>query len=185
MVERWYAVRTDPRSEDLASQALTRYGVENYLPKARFATARYGYRLTPIFPGYLFVKWDEDFEQTLRFGHSTRCIGWVNFGGVIPNIPDQIMAELSAKVESLNTADGLWQMFREGEMVQLTSNGIDSIAEVLESPRSPDTLATVLFQFMGRLVKAKVPWEDITPMEMSDSPRIRTRGTRGNGRRIQ
>ena len=94
------------------------------------------------------------------------------------------MTELSAKVESLNATDGLWRMFREGETVHLTSNGIDSIAEVLESPRSPDTLATVLFQFMGRLVKAKVPWEDITPMEISDSPYMRTRGTRGRGRRV-
>ena len=183
-MDSWYVVTTDPRSEDVASQALTREGISNYLPKVKSTTGGHAPKLVPIFPGYLFVKCDKDSQHALKFGQSTKCIGWVNFEGFVPAIPEEFMIELSARLESINDSEGLWRKFREGETVQLSSNGIDSIAEILEPPRSSEAPATVLFRFMGRLVKAKVPWEGIRPMEMINSECIRTRGTRGKGRRI-
>ena len=67
-----------------------------------------------------------------------------------------------------------------GEQVRVVSGNIETLAEVLQEAKSPDAKATVLMQFMGRLIQAQVPWEDLRPVDdnppqMPALPR-RTRG---------
>ena len=126
-------------------------------------------------------------RPSLDFSPHTTC--WVSFGGVIPSIPDRVVSEVAERVSQINNDDGgLWRRFKPGEKVRIVSNSVESLAEVVDAPKSPQDRVKVLMQFMGRLVSAQVPWGDISPVEGETSPTVSQRPprrTRGKGRWIR
>jgi transcriptional antiterminator RfaH len=186
MVSNWYVARTQPRAESLAASELGRDGLEVFFPriKAQGATTR-GLD-APLFPGYLFVRFDPEAEgwPTLRPAH--RMLGWVSFGGEVAWLPHQIVGELMERVKSINQEGGLWQRFQCGQKVRVVGNNFDSLAEVVEETRSPQGRAKVLLQFMGRLVQAQVPYVNLQPVEtMPVETHPPPRRTRGGGRWVR
>ena len=69
-------------------------------------------------------------------------------------------------------------------LVGIRTRGVP-LAEVLQEAKSPDAKATVLMQFMGRLIQAQVSWEDLRPVD-DDPPQMPAlpRRTRGGKRWI-
>lgn len=186
MAFRWYVVRTEPRAEYLAAGGLERDGFEIYLPRVISPQLRLGHSDTPLFPGYLFVRCDPEGEgwPSLRLGH--RVSGWVSFGGIVPSIPDELVADLMVRVDAINATKGLWRRFRPGEQVRVVSKALEGLAQVVEEAKSPQARALVMLQFMGRLVQTRVPWADLQPVQ--DQPREKLRAprrTRGGGRWIR
>ena len=88
----------------------------------------------------------------------------------------------------MNRADGLWTQFRPGEKVLVVSGKMESLAEVLEEPKSPEARVRVLLDFMGRRVSALVPWHNLRQVQgdAADGPiGRRRRRTRGGGRWVR
>jgi len=186
MARSWHVLRTEPRAEYLAADLLAEDGLEVYFPRVKAPEQRTGHDDTPLFPGYLFLKFDPLTEVWPSFRSGHRVSGWVSFQGMIPAVPDDIMTELKQTVESLNSGNGLWQRYRQGEKVRVVSNNIDSLAEIVEEARSPQGQAKVLMNFMGRIIHAQVPWTDLRTIiaQTDEKPRL-PRRTRGKGRFIQ
>ena len=113
-------------------------------------------------------------------------IGWVSFGGDIPSLPDNTVAELMEHWEAVNRQGGLWRRFRPGEKVRVVSHSLEGLAEVVKEAKSPHSRVQVLLQFMGSLVRAHVPWENLQPIEdrLEEKPRP-PRRTRGRGRWVR
>lgn len=58
---RWYAIQTKPKRESSVQAALDRTGIEVYCPRVRRAHGRAdrkSWHETPLFPGYLFARFD-------------------------------------------------------------------------------------------------------------------------------
>lgn len=174
---KWYVARTEPRLEHLAEARLKRDGFQIYLPKIRSSTLKSGNNLVPLFPGYLFLKVDQEIAQIKP---SYRLLGWVNFNGETPWIPDIIMDQLKSRVEEINGQGGLWRQFKTGDKVEVVSGNIQCQGEVIQDGKSANTRVQVLLQFMGRLLQAQIPRECLWPIseqpEASISPPRRTRG---------
>ena len=179
----WYVVRTESRSEYLASKELEADGVEVFFPRVKTRHPRIGHVDAPLFPGYIFVRCNPEVNGWPLLQARHRVSHWLSFGGVVACVPDEVMAEVVQRMDGMNIGQGLWRKYLPGEKVQIVSNGIESLAEVLEEAKSPQAQATVLFEFMGRLVQAKVPWEDIRPTDNQNQ--WRPRRTRGKGRWIR
>jgi transcriptional antiterminator RfaH len=186
MAFRWYVLRTEPRAEYMAAGELGRDGFEIFFPRVLSPQPRLGHADTPLFPGYLFLRCDSEGEgwPSLRLGH--RVSGWVSFGGIVPSIPDELVAELMGRVDSINATNGLWRRFRPGERVRVVSKTLESLAQVVEEAKSPHARALVLLQFMGRVVEARVPWADLQPVQDQPLEKLRVpRRTRGGGRWVR
>jgi transcriptional antiterminator RfaH len=60
---RWYVAQTLPHKEELASRNLARQNFQSFLPRYR-ATRRHARKrydvLAPLFPGYIFIRFDPD-----------------------------------------------------------------------------------------------------------------------------
>ena len=183
---RWYVARTEPRAEFLAASELSRDGIEVFFPRITALHPRMGHPDTPLFPGYLFVRFDPESEGWPSFRPIHRILGWVTFGAEVPWLPDRVIGELRERVDAIDRDGGLWQRFQRGQMVRVVGHNLDSLAEVIEEARSPQGRAKVLLQFMGRLVKAQVPWENLRPAQ---APPVEThrapRRTRGGGRWVR
>jgi hypothetical protein len=115
-------------------------------------------------------------------------IGWVEFDGVVPTVPDELIKELRKRIDAINGEGGYWKRYKPGEQVRVSTGKIDSWAEVLEEPRSAESRVKVLLRFMGRLVQARVPWHDLQPMDSNWAAQYferPARRTRGKGRWIR
>ena len=185
MALRWYVARTEPRAEFLAAKELNRDGYEVFSPRVRAYRPLVELREAPLFPGYLFLRCDPESDGWPVFRPGHRVLGWVSFGNQVPSIPDQVVQELVERLNGIDTAGGLWRRFSPGELVQVLSGTLDSFAQVVEAPKSPEGRAKVLMEFMGRLVQAQVPWQNLRPVENSEMEKQRLpRRTRGKGRWI-
>jgi transcriptional antiterminator RfaH len=184
----WHLVRTKPMSEYLAALALERNGYELYFPLVQTPRPRSGHADTPLFPGYLFIRQDRNGSGLPAINRIAGLIGWVQFDDVVPTVPDAVIAELVRRVGAINQTGGHWRRYRPGERVSVNWGSTESLAEVLEEPQSPESRVSVLLDFMGRLVRARVPWQDLHPAS-DDSARFNggrpPRRTRGNGRWVR
>lgn len=188
MTQGWYLVRTKPMSEYLAAAALERDGYELCFPRVQSPRPRTGHTDTPLFPGYLFVHQDRNGSGLPAINRISGLIGWVRFDDVVPTVPDEVITGLERRVEAINRGGGHWRRYQPGERVRVVSGKMESLAEVLKEPSSPQSRVSVLLEFMGRLVPARVPWQDLRRIEDDSAYAQRARPprrTRGNGRWVR
>ena len=188
MTRTWHVVRTKPRSEYRAAAALEREGFEFFLPLIQTLRPQGGYTKAPLFPGYIFLRHDWENQEWPSVRALPGIFGWLRLGGVVPSVPDEVITGLVQRSEAINRGGGLWTRFRRGQRVRVVSDNIDSFAQVLEEPASPEVRVRVLLHFMGRMVSAQVPWSNLQPVRESedeDDPDRARRRTRGGGRWIR
>ena len=186
---KWYVARTKPLAEYATRDSLQAAGVEAFLPCTPMRPNRWGHPDAPMFPGYLFLKYDFEMRGWDRLHRIPQPVRLVAFGGVPPPVSNEIIDELVQRVEAYNGRGGLWTRFRPGQRVRVTSGPVESLAQVVEESKSPRDRVKVLMEFLGRIVEAKVPWHDVWPVGTQDSPtadwnKRPARRTRGNGRWI-
>lgn len=186
--QRWYVIRTNPQSEHIAAASLEREGLSVFFPEIRRTLPRENCKLTPMFPGYIFLRCEVSKIDCPPIHLLPGISGWVRFGGISPPVPDKVMISLMKLVETINSGEGLWNKYKSGEIVRVVSANMDSLAQVIDEPRSPQDRIRVLLQFMDRLVPTQVAWQDLRPLgleqDTDDKARL-SRRTRGRGRWIQ
>ena len=186
---RWYAARTRPLAEYVVRGHLETAGFGVFLPCGQTRTPRPGHQDAPLFPGYLFLRYDLEKQGWGPVRRVPQLVGLVSFGKEVPAVPDDVMDDLVQRVKAINGRGGLWPRFRPGERVRVALGPTESLAEVVEPAKSPRARVRVLLEFLGRTVEAKVPWRDLQPVSASGpngnwhgpSPRR----TRGRGRWIK
>ena len=181
----WFVIRTQPQAESVAARELGRDGFQVFFPQATTERARGGRGEAPLFPGYLFLQCPPEMAGRSAFRPGHRVAGWVNFSGLVPSVPDEVISELMLRVERINHSGGLWRRFKPGETVKVVSGNVETLAEVVSEAKSPEGRVKVLLSFMGRLVEAQVPRQRLWPAQGPSSQRARLpRRTRGRGRWI-
>jgi len=187
----WRLVRTKPLSEYVAASALERSGYMPFFPRVITPRPRAGHNDAPLFPGYLFVRNEDEGASLPPVGRIAGLIGWVEFDGVIPVVPDSVIVEMDARLKEVNATGGQWRRYQPGDRVRVVNGHVDSLAEVLEEAKSPQSRVKVLMSFMGGLVHARVPWYSLEPaggqewLEAQAGSGRPPRRTRGKGRWIK
>jgi len=186
MSRRWYVLSTHSRAEYLAAKELERDDFEIFFPRVKATNQRFGHDDAPLFPGYIFLRFDPTSPGWPTFRAYHRILGFVRVGEEIPWVPDQFIEDVKNSLNSINSGKGPWRRYLKGETVQVVAGNLDTLAQVLEEAKSPESRVKVLLQFMGGLVQAQVPWMDLRPVN-SDIPEKcpAPRRTRGRGRWIQ
>lgn len=194
---KWYVIRTEPRAEYLATDELTKDGYEIFFPRIAAACPRFGRNDEPLFPGYLFIRWENTGQGLPTFRPAHRVSGWINFDGSILSIPDSDVDTIQRRIDKIDHQGGVWQSYQVGERVRVVSRYLDCLAQVTEQPKSAKGRVSVLLDFMGRLVPTEAPWYNLRPIDdVPESMRSitgpnspgggsRARRTRGKGRRVQ
>ena len=187
MAAGWYVIRTMSRCERRAAKALEREGVEHYFPRVRITRPPGGGAIRPLFPGYLFVRHDQESPDWPEVQTLPGIIGWLRCDNIVPTVPDVVIEEIDRRVREINGTGGVWDRFEAGDTVLVTSGKLESLAEVLEGPKSPEARVRVLLDFMGRQVPANVPWHDLKPAgeDVVRESMRRRRRTRGKGRWVR
>jgi transcriptional antiterminator RfaH len=156
---------------------------------------RRGREDAPLFPGYLFLRYDLEGQGWRLLQGVPEVMGLVAFDGVVPPVPDEVITELKENVEVINDTGGLWTRFQPGTLVGVRLGPSGHMAQVVEEAKSPRHRVRVLLEFLGQLVCAEVPWKDVWQVgvdgsvepvaDTKDGVERRPRRTRGKGRYIK
>ncbi len=193
MAPAWYVAYTQPQAEYRAKDHLEARDFECFLPTVSTPYPRRGKEDAPLFPGYLFVRYELQEQGTRALEWRQDLARLVTFGGVAPSVADGVIDQLRQHVAEINGSGGFWRRFQPGDqvLVRLGPPESERLAEVVMGTKSPQGRVRVLLEFMGRLVQAQVPWRDVRPAADTDAI-IREEGellpcrrTRGRGRYLR
>jgi transcription antitermination factor NusG len=163
--------------------------MECFLPVVAAHSPGPGVQDDPLFPGYLFVRYDHARSGTTPLRQVPQIAGLVAFGGEVPAVPDEIVSDLRQQVEAINGRGGLFHDIGPGDhvWVRLGAKAPERLAEVDGGGRAPRGRVRVLLQFLGQLTKAEVPWSALRSAREDEVQHDREqashrRRTRGRGR---
>ena len=86
-----------------------------FFPRVNTPKPRRGHEDTPLFPGYLFVRFDRAGTGLPPVNKVSGLVGWVEFDGVVPPVPDAVISEMSRTVDDVNRNGGYWRRFQQGD----------------------------------------------------------------------
>ena len=159
-MSQWYAVQTQPRSEDRAVGHLLRQGFDVYMPryaKKRRHARRVDTVAAPLFPGYLFIRRDLDSAPWRSIDGTRGVIRIVRHGDHPAPLPDGIVESLREHEGEggLHTPASL-QVFAPGKRLRIIGGAFDEYVGVFER-MSADERVVLLLNLLGRTVQVKLP----------------------------
>lgn len=165
-MKHWYALHTKPHMERQVSQRLAAKEIETYLPLISVRCKRAGQvvrRTQALFPSYLFARADLDAIglSALRWTPGLRDL--VAFGEHPSIVPDALLADIRARVDSGSAQQQLTQpKFSVGQNVRLQSGPFDELDAVFERTLPGRLRAKILVNLLGRLTSVEVDLDQLT-----------------------
>ena len=96
----WYLVRSKPRQEGIAEMNLQRWDVETFCPQLKQTKLIRGKKrtvITPLFPGYLFSRFDLYTEyRKVAYAHGVAAV--VMFGTTPAKVDEEIIEAIRARM---------------------------------------------------------------------------------------
>jgi len=148
---RWYLIQTKPRQESRAEDNLRRQHFECYRP-TKPCNATSGKPNEPLFPGYLFIRLDQQLDNWYPI-RSTRGVSRVvAFGSEPTPVRDDLIEQLRQRLATLPPQP----LFVPGERVQLRGGGFDEIEAIFVSTDG-EKRSVILLNLLQREQKIRVP----------------------------
>jgi len=178
----WALLTTAPNTENSVARRLKDAQIEFLLIKQRIVRIMRG-RKTEIFkaafPRYIFVLVHDAWDAIRNI---TGVIDWVRIGTQPAIIPDEIIKQLRARVDSDGALPSTKESkFKFGERVIVRGNGVVTGYQAIYQFTDSHGRACVLQEWMGRYCIVGVPEVDIEKM----SSKIFHRRQRFNRRKLR
>ena len=160
-MQKWYAVMAKPRQERTATSFIEQAGIETYYPEVNECVSVKGRRrtrLSPLFPGYFFARFDYDKKyRAVSYCRGVRKI--VTFGQapaeVEPSLLDDIRRELSRR-----DMIPIPRLTR-GEVVRISHGPLAGVEGVFDYCLSGQERVVVLLRALSYQSRAVVKLSDI------------------------
>ncbi len=164
-MEHWYVVHTQPRGESLAITNLNNQGFETYLPrhlKRRRHVRRTEWVPAPLFPNYLFVRFDID-RTRWRSIHSTFGVRYLVCNGELPApVPHGIVEDIRSCEDDAGVVVVSKQApFDKGELVQIMTGALCDQVGLFDCATDNERVF-ILLDLLGRKVRVRVPLDTVS-----------------------
>lgn len=163
MQANWFVVQTQPHAEAKAKRHLVNQGFEPYLPvyrrRVRHA-GRTGTVLRPLFPGYLFVRFDPEVSRW-RSINGTLGVRQILSDGQWPRYLDsKIVDEIKAREDKAGVIELAAATFARGQAVRVTEGPLVNIEGLFQEVRDQNRVI-LLVALLGREVRLQVSQQAI------------------------
>jgi transcriptional antiterminator RfaH len=158
-MKRWYVIHTLPKGEEKALQHLQQQGYEAFLPrfhKTRRHARKMEVVIAPLFPRYMFVRFDAENEPWLAI-NSTRGVAYlVRQKGCPMPVPMGVIEELMhrADVKEVVPLSSL-ELFEAGATLEILEGAFAGHTGTFEK-MSDSERVQLLLNVLGREVKIAV-----------------------------
>lgn len=144
---RWYAVRTQPRAEDRAQLNLRNQGFEVFTPRVARSVRharRQEWRLSPLFPGYTFVRLDASRQRWRPVDSTFGVASILKVGNAPAPLPVGLVEHLQTLADENGAVTGLAEAIAVGDLVRVIGGPFDNwIGEVLSLPEKDRILLLI------------------------------------------
>ncbi|HID55290.1 TPA: hypothetical protein EYP37_02085 [Candidatus Poribacteria bacterium] len=162
-MKRWFVVYTKPRKERWAEDNINRIGFETFLPRYERGGVE-----KPLFPRYLFVRFDPDSDPSwpsIRYARGVVRI--VSFGenGTPTPVPEAVIEEIKSRQDDR----GLIRLGRlpsdpkEGDRVRIADGPFKGLEGIFAEDLKDGERVIVLLSLMGRQVKVDIEGRFLRP----------------------
>ena len=160
--DHWFLAQLKPGGLATARTNLGRQGYPTFMPQ-REATTRRANRLrtktAPLFPGYLFVQVDPKSPGWRRINSSYGVARLVCLGTAPTPVPAPLITTLRAACDGETWCPGATG-FRAGQCAKILSGPFAEQLATIESVSDQQRIY-VLFDLMGRTIRAQVPADNL------------------------
>lgn len=163
---RWYVAQTHPNKEEWAVQHLRQQGFETFFPRFRKREIRrstYCERLKPVFPGYVFVRFDLATQPwgPIRSTRGVRTLVGPRLGQP-QAVPEPVMNYLFRRCRA-EVMISLVDALQPGDLVQINTgplfNRIAKVATLKSSGR-----VALLFEMLGTTNSIEMDLSSLSPV---------------------
>jgi transcriptional antiterminator RfaH len=149
-MENWFVIQTKPKKEEEAESYLSTKGVEIFSPLIEAFSLRNGRmnkELKPLFPGYLFGKFDLDQNYPLvRWARGVKKI--LGFG----EYPTSISEEVVEIIKERTDAQGIVRIryhFKPNDLIRIKTGPLKDLLGIFERWVSDSERARILLNLIG------------------------------------
>ena len=161
MNREWFAIRTQPRKEQVARKHYEQQDFIVYLPLI-LTIRRHARRIDkicrPLFPGYVFLHLSTEDRKWNTIGSTIGAIGPVRFGEYYPPVPDWVIEGLRIREDErgLISLASQGSKFKPGDRVSVVLENLEYIEGIFQAARGEDR-ALILMEILRRQVSTLVP----------------------------
>lgn len=151
MSERWYALRSKPRKEDVVWRQVLARKLEVFYPRLRVNPVNpRAKKVKPYFPGYLFVRVDVDEVGLSYFQWMPHALGLVSFGGEPAPVPENLIHAIRTRVEEIAKAGGeVLADLKSGDPVRISDGPFKGYEAIFDTRLPGPDRVRVLLKFLG------------------------------------
>ena len=164
-MDRWYVLFSKPRREFQVRDQLLLREMEVYLPLLplrksvhQAQQSRTGTR--PLFPRYLFARFDASQTSPSDVGWTPGLTGFVRLAGELATVGDEVIEHIRNRLSEIRTQTPA--PFHRGQRVRLPKDHpLAPLDAVFEKPLSDGQRAYILIEALGRLIRCEVDMNDL------------------------
>jgi len=146
----WYVIQTKPRKEEEAGTYLSTSGVEIFNPLIEAFTLRNGRmskELKPLFPGYLFAKFDlEQNYPLVRWARGVKKI--LGFGETFASISEEVVEIIRARTDTQGIVR-VKDHFKPNDVVRIKTGPLKDLLGIFERWLSDSERVRILLNLIG------------------------------------
>ena len=159
----WYVVHSKPRGEKLAGFHLSKLGIETFCPnllQRKQVRRKLVTQEVPLFPGYLFAKFDPDREfRTVQYGTGVRCV--VCFGKMLARIDARIIDAMRERIYQGYFTVTKSIAFQPGQKVRIQNGPLQGFEAVFECEMSDQQRVALLLKTVAYQARVVVQADQI------------------------
>ena len=159
----WFVVHSKPRSEKSAGVYLRRLGIETlcpYLLQRKVIRRRQIERGIPLFPGYLFARFDPETEfRAVQYATGVRCV--VCFGEILARVEDTIIESIKNRIHQGYITVTKSATFFPGQKVRIHHGPLQGFEAVFECEMSDQQRVALLLKTVAYQARVVVPLDQI------------------------
>jgi transcriptional antiterminator RfaH len=158
----WYTVNTKSQHERVAELSLQQLGVETFYPQLKqrkVIRRRAETRIGPLFPGYLFARFQLDTQyRAVTYARGVRNI--VTFGTMPATVEDEIIEGIRARLH-----DGYLTVptpsFMPGEIIRIQTGPLQGLEAVFVREMSDQERVVLLLRTLTYQARVVLPFEQV------------------------
>lgn len=149
-MENWYVIQTKPKKEEEATSYLSTKGVEIFGPQIETFTtrnARVTKELKPLFPNYIFGKFDlEQNYPLVRWAKGVKCV--LGFGGYPISISEEVVQLIKERTDDRGVVR-VKQDYKPSDVIRIKTGPLKDLLGIFERWVSDNERVRVLLNLIG------------------------------------
>jgi transcriptional antiterminator RfaH len=146
----WYVIQTKPKKEEEATSYLLAKGVEIFGPLMETFTtrnAKLAKELKPLFPGYIFGKFDlEQNYPLVRWGRGVKKV--LGFGGYPTSISEEVVEIIKERTDTEGIVR-VKQNFKANDVIRIKTGPLKDLLAIFERWVSDGERVRILLNLIG------------------------------------